>query len=496
MEIPYTVTARPDTGLWNAKVGIWLFLASEVMLFGGLFSSYVFLRLGADYPWPHGELQVPFGFVNTLILILSSVFVVYAWVALKMRQWNRYRLWMFLVVLCAAIFLVNKGFEYKAKFTHYHVTLKDGSIVAGHVDSKDDKSLIFDASHVVLDSASGSHYFLKWLENKDDVRFTLADGTEVEPSRAWVADIKKGLELQAEADSLAAEEDSEGAAKLQAEVDENYPALETINDIGQLRLALSPNGHFVLPRNKVLSWTDEELNLTRAHVTKLEGELVSASLKMHIDELDLRVYLRHDDPRQRAVADAAIFSYFDDQEEGEQLLEDFNHYRDPKLAEQREAVAEWKSRHPDAKYEEKPFYDFERVKLDKLHDALHEASHDSEDGGGEGEGDHEQHAATGGDGEAGGHAHPAVTIPFEDVKFFSNFGPRKNTFYAIYFTMTGLHGLHVFGGMLVLGYFLVRGRKLYLKNPEHMANRVEVGGLFWHFVDLVWIFLFPIFYLM
>ena len=35
MEIPYTVTARPDTGLYNAKIGIWLFLASEVMLFGG-----------------------------------------------------------------------------------------------------------------------------------------------------------------------------------------------------------------------------------------------------------------------------------------------------------------------------------------------------------------------------------------------------------------------------------------------------------------------------
>ena len=42
-KFPYTVTARPDTGLWNAKVGIWLFLASEVMLFGGLFSAYVFL---------------------------------------------------------------------------------------------------------------------------------------------------------------------------------------------------------------------------------------------------------------------------------------------------------------------------------------------------------------------------------------------------------------------------------------------------------------------
>ena len=58
MEIPYTVKARPDTGLWNAKIGIWLFLASEVMLFGGLFSSYIFLRVGADYPWPVGVQKV------------------------------------------------------------------------------------------------------------------------------------------------------------------------------------------------------------------------------------------------------------------------------------------------------------------------------------------------------------------------------------------------------------------------------------------------------
>ena len=69
MEIPYEVTARRDTGLWNAKIGIWLFLASEVMLFGGLFSGYVFLRIGVidgvDNPWPtnvqvvHWGLSIP-----------------------------------------------------------------------------------------------------------------------------------------------------------------------------------------------------------------------------------------------------------------------------------------------------------------------------------------------------------------------------------------------------------------------------------------------------
>ena len=81
MEIPYTISTRPDTGLWNAKVGIWLFLASEVMLFGGLFSAYIFLRLDAQPgEWPHGLLNVPVGTMNTAILIMSSVTVVLAWV--------------------------------------------------------------------------------------------------------------------------------------------------------------------------------------------------------------------------------------------------------------------------------------------------------------------------------------------------------------------------------------------------------------------------------
>jgi len=47
VEIPYTTEVRPDTGVTSPKLGIWLFLASEVMLFGSLFSSYALLRGGA-----------------------------------------------------------------------------------------------------------------------------------------------------------------------------------------------------------------------------------------------------------------------------------------------------------------------------------------------------------------------------------------------------------------------------------------------------------------
>jgi cytochrome c oxidase subunit 3 len=119
MEIPYTVTARPETGLYNAKLGIWLFLASEVMLFGALFSSYILLRTGAPH-WPHGKeiLNVPLATLNTAILIASSVTMVMSWASLMMKRFDRFKLFMSLTILLGLAFLVIKGFEYGAKFEH------------------------------------------------------------------------------------------------------------------------------------------------------------------------------------------------------------------------------------------------------------------------------------------------------------------------------------------------------------------------------------------
>jgi len=111
MNIPYTVEVRPDTGLPNGKLGIWLFLASEVMLFGALFSSYILLRVGAA-EWPRGELSVLLGTINTIILIGSSVTMVMAWASLKLNNWGRHRLFLSLTFLLALVFLVNKYFEY------------------------------------------------------------------------------------------------------------------------------------------------------------------------------------------------------------------------------------------------------------------------------------------------------------------------------------------------------------------------------------------------
>ncbi len=120
MEIPYTASARPETGLYNAKLGIWLFLASEVMLFGALFSSYILLRVGAT-TWPHGYtiLNIPLATVNTVILITSSVTMVMSWASLMMKNFSRYKMYMGLTILLAFGFLIVKGFEYSAKLSHH-----------------------------------------------------------------------------------------------------------------------------------------------------------------------------------------------------------------------------------------------------------------------------------------------------------------------------------------------------------------------------------------
>ncbi len=259
MEIPYVATPRPDTGLFNAKVGIWLFLASEVMLFGALFSAYILLRVGAaPGEWPHGLLNVWLGMTNTIVLIVSSITVVMAWASLKMKNFGRFRMFQAITLLCAMTFIGIKSYEYHDKFTHYEVQLNDGRIADGHL-------LKQDADEIVM------------------------------------------------------------------------------------------HGHYV------------------------------------------------DKAAQAKVTHAWQESEIPEQE---------------------------------------------------------------------------------------------ITVKRADIKYMENYGPWHNTYTAIYFTLTGLHALHVIGGSVVIFFIWGPLAGMWKTDPERYTNRVEVSGLFWHFVDLVWIFLFPVLYLL
>ncbi|HSY18604.1 MAG TPA: cytochrome c oxidase subunit 3 [Candidatus Acidoferrales bacterium] len=266
MEIPYTVQNRPDTGIYNAKLGIWLFLASEVMLFGGLFSAYVLLRAGSEPGmWPHGWLDVRLGTVNTLLLALSAITTLLAWAACKVRDFRKFKIFHACTILLALAFLGIKSYEYHDKFIHYEIALNDGTFVDGHL-----------------------------VEKSADFDLKKKTGTVTLHGRA-VTDRKELMDLRA-------------------------------------------------------------------------PEAKAATLEEHV-------------------------------------------------------------------------------------------------------------------------------VAAADIKKMQNYGPWHNTFTAIYFTMTGLHALHIIGGTLVIFYLWGPGSRMWKTDPERFTNRIEVSGLFWHFVDLVWIFLFPVMYL-
>jgi cytochrome c oxidase subunit III len=111
---------NPSThsGISNAKLGVWLFLASEVMLFATLFTTYIVLRMGsATWPWGWDALNVPLGTLNTVILITSSVTIVVAYARAHAKDAGGFRFWMALTILLSCVFLVVKGFEYGGEFS-------------------------------------------------------------------------------------------------------------------------------------------------------------------------------------------------------------------------------------------------------------------------------------------------------------------------------------------------------------------------------------------
>ena len=474
MDIPYTVSARPDTGLYNAKVGVWLFLASEVMLFGGLFSAYIFLRVGADYHWPIHELPVLPGFVNTMVLILSSVTVVMAWASLKLRRIAQFKLFMAITVACAMVFMVLKGFEYSAKFKHYSVELQDGTILTGHLPKgyeikfgeATELSLTIHAEKAAMD-ANPAKYVFKYLEGVAPA-FKTGDGREVILDASGFAKLRKDT-IAAAREKVADTKRRLIAAGKQAEAD----AMNVTPPTTVKLTAVTPMSFSVKP-SKIFGYTQDSITFLDGTIVK--GKLIDDRMTLEVDGIDTR-----------SVADKEKSMAWDKRYFGEEWKMAFIANRD-------HAQAEFKQKYGDGRdplksatlQKESYFLHLHSTNpADHLPGSGHEAALTAP-------------AASDAAHAHSGHAahHPTVVLDKKDISFFSNFTPKLNTYYAIYFTLTGLHGLHVVAGALVLAWFWLCNGKLLKSNPEHLANRVEVGGLFWHFVDLVWIFLFPLLYLL
>ena len=109
--------ADTHSGVTNAKLAVWLFLASEVMLFATLFTSYIVLRMAStSWPWGWDVLNVPLATLNTVILITSSVTIVMAYAKAYDQDKSGFQKWMAATILLSLGFLVVKGFEYGHEF--------------------------------------------------------------------------------------------------------------------------------------------------------------------------------------------------------------------------------------------------------------------------------------------------------------------------------------------------------------------------------------------
>jgi cytochrome c oxidase subunit III len=111
---------HPGLPLPNGKLCMWLFLSTEIMFFAGLLGTYIVLRFGAPvWPLPHDVHLVEFfGAGNTFVLLCSSVTIVMALEAAKKGLSGTARVWLFATMLLGCVFMGVKAWEYKAKFEH------------------------------------------------------------------------------------------------------------------------------------------------------------------------------------------------------------------------------------------------------------------------------------------------------------------------------------------------------------------------------------------
>jgi heme/copper-type cytochrome/quinol oxidase subunit 3 len=415
MEIPYTVRPRPDTGLANPKLGIWLFLASEVMLFGGLFAGYIFMRMGAEpWMWPKGWLNVPVGTFNTFVLILSSVTVILSWESLKLRNFKAYKFWLMVTWVCGLLFLTIKlAYEWPAKFHHL------GAYVQKTAEHK------YEALLGNEDRQVGEETVLGHVKRK-------AKNYPVEHPNGFPRMFIGGY-LYTEGDPKALKSASVPYV--------SKDKLDAVLALGKDEQDPKKKAKLLMTRETML----KEIVVRESDLALLRDPAVTDKTKTEVLTRMNTIYLYKVDPENAKPYDPD---------------NDKAHFLPRSL----EKVAKLGLKdHPLVR----PLVDPStgKTKVDKDGDEIHQFVLDKKD-------------------LVAGHG-PLV--------------PKLNTYLATYFMITGLHGAHVLAGCICFIYFwlpIAGGSKLFYTNPEQLCNRIEVSGLFWHLVDLVWIFVFPIFYLL
>ncbi len=374
-----------------SKLGMWLFLATEVLLFGGLFCGYAVYRANNPDLFAYGSqyLQTGYGATNTVILIVSSMTMAIGVTAAARGRNGLLTLMLVLTFLGGAGFMGIKYVEYKHKL---HLNLVWGTRF--YEDPHPEE-------HAAADTMGGE------AGDPDVVATGDADTGRIH----WMATCRSCHGLAGEG-IPGQGKDIRGSDFFETNTDNQLIAFIKIG-----RMPFDP------------------LNITGIQMPPKGGNPL-----LNDDDLrDIVAYMRtFEAPTETTSGEAAPGG------ESEQFL--ISRSSIPAAAEGPQGLV------------------------------LEALDSDSEDSGEPGD-----------RGDRGDRGDPP--LPSRDPNRPAN----AHMFFAIYFLMTGRHGIHVLAGMAVMLWLVVKTLGGHFSSAYYTP--IDLGGLYWHVVDLIWIFLFPLFYL-
>ncbi|HUJ61968.1 MAG TPA: cytochrome c oxidase subunit 3 [Kofleriaceae bacterium] len=432
----------------SGKFGIWLFLAQEVLFFSALFVAYVLYRVhhGEIYSYAHKWLDVKYGAINTAVLIFSSLTAAWAVRCAQLNQRRGLIACIVITLMCACTFLGIKYIEYSHK-VHEHILFGrffDPCVSPGNVEMLTKRN-----------ECPGSKTTIEWSLDADG-ELALLDGKAnkgcIEGSTIDQDPHEPGVQADCAVDEVLRHQVEKKDPKTGAVVkDANGHIQYDWADVTSKSITTQCAEH--------LPWEHEAPQTFPcwrvAYQPAVCPDLTDADKRSHgaASRPQYAVLVEFGDSLERSSDDASSsIAEHDFGEHARGVTGDLGIVIDAKCKAAPKAPPP-----PVDMFAEQPQAGFQlgQRAIHPVHIPTVEEEHELE----------------------------AAGPPPE----------HTNLFLTIYFAMTGLHGIHVLFGVFVFLWLLIRAIKGQF-TPDYFGP-IDYAALYWHIVDLIWIFLFPLLYL-
>jgi cytochrome c oxidase subunit III len=471
---------QPALPLSRGKLCLWLFLSTEIMFFAGLIGTYIVLRFGAPentWPAPHDvHLAEWIGAVNTFVLLMSSVTIVLCLEASKNNQAGLAKAWLLATFVLGSVFLGVKAYEYSQKFSHGIYPAQPHSLMYEKADiyyvqavrqslAPRYSNLLALQGQLQQEGKALSADQEERLKLYDNLLNNLVKWTELKAARS-TDNLERQLAMNHLAEAIYPLRELGEAGHAQ---EHHY-----VEMLGEEERVLKREIGLV---GKRADEVKSERQAKASELAAIQGDL--ERLQADRDKLQMQLEsLQKPSESPEPAPEAALSSPLGDHLV---VLQPGNQPEDPpteapanpeidRLTSEIQALDEEitpKQEQLTALSSEVGLLDESIAAVDAevktlegrlgILPLLKEAAHGLN------------------------HHYPDLQLPMMI--------PSGNMWASTYFLMTGFHAIHVLVGLIA--FVLI----LPLTLTANRSHIIENTGLYWHFVDLVWIFLFPLLYL-